>query len=173
MRFADTKVVCQCDGRPWYLNDRIPSDGRWRIILFPGDFKTNASLNKQMLDVGAYLESSDSFIKRYTPSTEKIDAIIEVLLVHASSTDVVEWDDFPHAFRPRYQDRRMDYWKIYADSESLHESSGQAYEKYGIDRNVGALLVLRPDGYVASVTAPNMEGVSQVAAFFDRFLIPL
>ncbi|KUJ13363.1 uncharacterized protein LY89DRAFT_622223 [Mollisia scopiformis] len=173
MRFADAKVVSQCDGRPWYLNDRIPSDGRWRIILFPSDFKTNVSLNNQLLDIGAYLESSDSFIKRYTPPTEKIDSIIEVLLVHASSIDVVEWDDFPHAFRPRYQDRRMDYWKIYADSESLREISGQAYEKYGIDRKVGALLVLRPDGYVASVTAPNTEGVSQVAAFFDRFLIPL
>lgn len=172
MRLADAKLVCQSDGRPWFLHDSIPSDGRWRILIFIGDCSRNASLSKQMNDIGAYLNSEESFIKRYTSSKENIDKVIEVLLIHASDIHSIEWNDFPPAFRPRNPDHRMDYWEIYSDNGSLHYDSGNAYAKYGIDKDVGAMLVLRPDGYVSKVATPDLEGIQEVAVFFERFMIP-
>lgn len=173
MRLPDNRLVMQCDGRPWFIHDRLPSDGRWRILDFCGDFKSSPTLTSQLTAVGAYFSSPESFISKYTRSGDRIDSVIELILVHASSPDSVEWYDFPLAFRPRDSRRVMDYWKIYGDMENLHGGTGDAYEKYGLQRDTGALVVLRPDGYVAMVTTPDMAGVEEVDRFFSGFLMPV
>jgi phenol 2-monooxygenase len=173
MRFPDNRLVMQCDGRPWFIHDKIPSDGRWRVIDFAGDFKASPALAAQLVAVGDYFSSPESFVTKYTPKGAKIDSVIELLLVHASNANSVEWDDFPLAFRPRDQNRIMDYWKIYGDMESLHGGTGEGYQKFGIGRDVGALVVIRPDGYVAVVTTPDVAGIQEVEKFFEGFLIPV
>jgi phenol 2-monooxygenase len=173
MRFPDTGIVMQCDGRPWNLHDRIPSNGAWRLIDFAGDVKGSAALAAQLTAVGDYFASPASFIKKYTPAGARHDSVIDLLLVHASHADNVEWDDFPLAFRPRDDKQVMDYWKIFGDMENLHTPTGKAYEKYGIDKAVGALVVLRPDGYVALVATPDLAGVKEAKRFFERFMIPV
>lgn len=37
MRFPSASVVRFCDAKPMPLLQALPSDGRWRIVLFPGD----------------------------------------------------------------------------------------------------------------------------------------
>ncbi|OBT71370.1 hypothetical protein VF21_09432 [Pseudogymnoascus sp. 05NY08] len=173
MRFPDNRVVMQCDGRPWFIHDKMPSDGRWRLLDFCGDFKSSPALAAQLVAVGDYFSSPESFIAKYTPAGERVDSVIELILVHASSANSVEWDDFPSAFRPRDTKRVMDYWKIYGDMESLHGGTGHGYEKFGIQRDVGALVVVRPDGYVSMVTTPDVAGIKEVRKFFEGFLIPV
>lgn len=173
MRFPDNRLVMQCDGRPWFIHDKMPSDGRWRILDFCGDFKRSPALAAQLVAVGDYFSSAESFVKKYTPVGERVDSVIDLILVHASDANNVEWDDFPLAFRPRDSNGVMDYWKIYGDMESLHGGTGCGYEKFGIRRDVGALVVVRPDGYVAMVTIPDLSGVRGVEDFFGRFFIPI
>ncbi|KAK9311634.1 hypothetical protein V1524DRAFT_370967 [Lipomyces starkeyi] len=170
-RFDAAKVVNQTDAHPWYITDRMLSDGRWRIVNFAGDFKNSESLNKTLHWLGDYLASDKSFIKKYTPPGAKGDSVIEVITVHASKRIEVEWEDFPLAFRPRDSIGRMDYWKIYADDDSYHEGHGHAYEKYGIDPKVGAVVVLRPDSYVAQVVPLGGDGVKEIEEFFSKFMI--
>lgn len=170
-RFDSAQVVNQSDAHPWYLTDRMLSDGRWRIVNFAGDFKNVPELNKRLIWLGDYLAEDRSFIKKYTPPGAKVDSVIEVLTVHASPRVDVEWDDFPLAFRPRDCAGRMDYWKIYADDNSYHEGHGHAYEKYGIAKDVGAYVVVRPDGYVSMVEPLGEEGLSKIGEFFGKFLL--
>ncbi|KAK9342112.1 FAD binding domain-containing protein [Lipomyces starkeyi] len=170
-RFDTAKVVSQSDAHPWYLTDRMLSDGRWRIVNFTGDFMKVAKLNQKLLWLGEYLAGDSSFIRTYTPPGAKVDSVIEVLTVHASRRVDTEWDDFPLAFRPRDCAGRMDYWKIYADDESYHEGHGHAYEKYGIDPEVGAYVVVRPDGYVSMVEPLGEEGIQNIAEFFGQFML--
>jgi phenol 2-monooxygenase len=175
MRLPDTKFVCHCDGRPWFLCDRMSSDGRWRVITFIGDYKTYPVLERQMQSLGEYLKSPGCFVSKYTPGLQRgahFDTVFENLLVHAASLQTSEWEDFPQAWRPRDSRRVMDYWKIYADAEALHDNTGDGYEKYGIDPSKGALVVVRPDGYVAVVTEPTLEGMKRVTKFFDDIMIP-
>ena len=47
-------------------------------------------------------------------------------------------------------------------------SGGGGYSKYGIDEELGAIVVVRPDGYVGLVTA--LEGVEDLNACFKQFL---
>lgn len=173
MRFPDARLVMQCDGRPWFIHDKMPSDGRWRLLDFCGDFKRSPLLAEQLVAVGDYFSSSDSFIAKYTPTSERVDSVIEVILVHSSDANVVEWDDFPLAFRPRDSKGVMDYWKIYGDMESLHGGTGEGYDKFGIKRDVGAMVVVRPDGYVSLVTTPDLAGIKEVRTFFEQFLVPV
>lgn len=175
MRLPDAKFVCHCDGRPWFLCDRMPSDGRWRVVTFIGDYKTYPVLEDQMQNVGTYLKSGDCFVSKYTPFlqlNDNFDSVFENLLVHAAPLQTSEWDDFPEAWRPRNSRRVMDYWKIYADAETLHDKTGDGYQKYGIDPSKGALVVVRPDGYVSLVTAPTVDGMKEVTSFFDNIMIP-
>lgn len=172
MRFPDNRLVMQCDGRPWFIHDKMPSDGRWRLLDFSGDFKSSPALAAQLVAVADYFSSPESFIANYTPAGDRVDSVIELILVHASNANNVEWDDFPLAFRPRDSKKVMDYWKIYGDMESLHGGTGEGYEKFGIKRDVGALVVVRPDGYVSMVTTPDVAGVKEIGKFFEGFLIP-
>ncbi|KAK5206131.1 hypothetical protein LTR41_008000 [Exophiala xenobiotica] len=175
MRLPDTKFVCHCDGRPWFLCDRMSSDGRWRVITFIGDYKTYPVLEEQMQSLGEYLKSPGCFVSKYTPGLQRgadFDTVFENLLVHAASLQASEWEDFPQAWRPRDSRRVMDYWKIYADAEAPHGNTGDGYEKYEIDPSKGALVVVRPDGYVAVVTEPTLEGMKRVTKFFDDIMIP-
>jgi phenol 2-monooxygenase len=101
MCIPDARFVMQCDSRPWFIQDRLPSNGTWRIINFAGDFKTTPTLGTQLAEVGRYFGSEESFIKKYTPQGARFDSAFELLLVHACNTHNVEWDDFALAFRQR------------------------------------------------------------------------
>jgi hypothetical protein len=39
----------------------------------------------------------------------------------------------------------LDLHKIYIDDEHYNSGHGHAYDKYGVDSNVGAVVIVRPD----------------------------
>jgi phenol 2-monooxygenase len=171
-RFDSARVINQSDARSWFINDRMLSDGRWRVLYFAGDVKKNPQQYSFMNKFGKYLNQNDTFVKRYTPATAQIDSVFQVYLIHASARRSIEWDEFPEAFRHRDEVGRMDYWSIYADDMSYHQGHGKAYEKYGIDPDVGAILVVRPDNYVSLVTELSDTGIEDVSNFFDGVMLP-
>jgi phenol 2-monooxygenase len=49
--------------------------------------------------------------------------------------------------------------------------SGQdIFDMRGIDRDAGCMVVVRPDQYIAQVLP--LDGHEQLAAYFDRFMLP-
>ena len=57
---------------------------------------------------------------------------------------------------------------FYDDVDEHGRSGGGGYAKYGIDPHLGAIVVVRPDGYVGTVTALN--GVEDLNAYFYGFM---
>ena len=47
-------------------------------------------------------------------------------------------------------------------------AGGKGYEAYGIDPSQGAIVVIRPDGYVGMI-AP-VEGVQEVGQYLSSFM---
>lgn len=170
-RLDTAQVMCHSDTRPWELVDRLPSDGRFRILYFSGDIKGNKRLYDFMREFGDYLESDKSVIRRFTPAEGYIDSLIDVLLIYASKRTSVEWDEFPSAFRPRDFKGRMNYFKIFADDETYHQGHGQAYKKYGIRPGQGCFVVVRPDGYVGAVEPLCQAGIENMEKYFENFLV--
>lgn len=172
MRMPSFKVLNQADARPWHFQERLPSNGAWRVVLFAGDIVTRADRRADLEAVSAALAKPDSFLKRFTPSAAagaRYDAVIELLTVHAGHRTDVSIFDFPKVLRPYDAVDGWDYNKIFVDDASYHEGHGEAYKNYGIDPAVGAAVIIRPDQYVAYVGA--VADYASLDRFFSGFMI--
>ncbi|KPM44127.1 Phenol 2-monooxygenase [Neonectria ditissima] len=157
-RIPSVKVLNQSDARPWHLQELLRSNGTWRVILFPGDISKTKQKDR-MLSLCQELANPSSFLKRFTPSGSRYDSIIEVLTVHAAKRTDVDMFDFPEVLRPYDEVEGWDYHKIFVDDQSYHEGHGQLYETFGIGREGGCVVVLRPDQYISCVAARNIAAL--------------
>jgi phenol 2-monooxygenase len=62
-----------------------------------------------------------------------------------------------------------DLHKTYVDDEHYNSGHGHAYEQYGVDSEHGAVVIVRPDQYVAKVLA--LEDAAGVEKFFEGCLL--
>lgn len=169
MRMPSFKVLNQADARPWHLQERLLSNGRWRIIVFAGDI-SNSKQMARVQSLGSSLASPRSFITRFTPPGKPIDSHIEILTIHSAPRAKTELHDLPDIFHPFSERDGWDYWKVYVDDKSYHEGHGDAYQNYGVDAKSGAMIIIRPDGYVAWIG--ELEDVADMDDYFSAFMIP-
>lgn len=167
-RMPSVKVLNQSDARPWHFQELLPSNGRWRVVVFPGDISKPEQRAK--LDaVGAAMNDQSSFLRKFTPPDSQHDAVFELLAVHSAPRGTTTIFDFPEVFRPYDEVDGWDYSKILVDEESYHEGHGKMYETFDISSQ-GCVVVLRPDQYVSYVGP--LEDVGAVNRFFSGFMIP-
>lgn len=62
-----------------------------------------------------------------------------------------------------------DLHKTFVDDEHYNAGHGHAYEKYGVDAKKGAVVIVRPDQYVARVL--NLDDGEGVETFFEGCLL--
>lgn len=165
-RLPSVKVLNQSDARPWHLQELLPTNGRWRVIVFPGDI-TNATQTNKLKAVGDAFEAKTSWWSRYTPDDARYDEVFEVLAVHRAPRKSVTIFDFPTVFRNFDATDGWDYMKIYVDDVSYHEGHGKIYEEFGISEN-GCIVIVRPDQHVSYVG--SLEDTGAVDKFFSEFM---
>ncbi|KAH9877854.1 hypothetical protein J1614_003071 [Plenodomus biglobosus] len=166
MGFPSAQVIRYCDCKAVQLQSVLRSDGRWRVIVFGGDI--NEAAQKEKLDMLA--SQLLPLTQRFTPPSRDIDSIIEPILVLHSIFVEVEQEQIPAYFWPvsgKWGIR--DLHKTYIDDSHYNARHGHAYEAYGIDPSVGAVVIIRPDQYVSKVT--SLEDFDGVRTFFEGCLI--
>lgn len=150
------------------LQAAVRADGRWRVIVFPGDVRDSDRL-------AAYTklgEDLTALSTKYTPKGEDSDAVIQTLTVFDSPHKDVQYmaAKLPAVYMPRRKPwgvRAFD--TAFTDEDTYHNGPCAAYKGYGIDPNVGAVVVVRPDQYVSGVF--GMDEGEKITQFFDRFMI--
>ncbi|KAL4963773.1 FAD binding domain-containing protein [Aspergillus stella-maris] len=168
MRLQGVQVVRFCDAKVLKSVNALPSDGRWRIIVFPGDIRQQSASTK-LNDLETYLFSDNGPIKKYLPPGADIDSLIEVILILSGERLDIQQEQIPDAFWPTTGKYKMrDVHKIYIDDESYHEGHGHAYEFYGVDPAQGAVAIVRPDQYVSKVL--DFKNHNGISSFFDGFV---
>lgn len=66
----------------------------------------------------------------------------------------------------------ISYPSVLLDDTDLYgRVGGKGYETYGIDKLAGALVIVRPDGYVSAVTP--LEKADELYEYFEGFMIPI
>lgn len=165
-RMPSVKVLNQSDARPWHFQELLPSSGRWRVVVFPGDI-TQEAQRKKLDAVGTALADHGSFLHRFTTPGERVDSVFEILTVHSAPRATTTIFDFPEAFRPYDEVDGWDYSKVYVDEESYHEGHGKLYETFKVSSE-GAAVILRPDQYVAYVGP--MDDAEALNRFFSGFM---
>lgn len=169
MRIPSVKVLNQSDARPSHFQELLPSNGTWRVVIFPGDVREPRQ-KERLANLGQQLASAHSFLRRFTPSNARYDSVIELLAVHSADRQEVDIFDFPEVFRPHDEVDGWDYWKIFADNESYHEGFGKIYEYFGINPQEGCAMIIRPDQYLSYIG--QMDAYDDMDRFFSAFMVP-
>lgn len=191
--FPAGPVVVHATGCPIDIKELMPSDGRWRLMVFPGDVSKDAVFD----GLNTLGEKLAPLIERYTvtrPSKHTSHAahlsalpesmkqsLIDVLTIHCeehepSSSSIAERDlnTFHSVFIPSDPYTGPDYDRITVDREMgafAHISggpglrhAGKMYERLGISKTGGALVIVRPDQYVSWVG--ELDDASGAERFF-------
>jgi phenol 2-monooxygenase len=162
MRFHSAPVVRLADAKPVHLGHAARADGAWRIYAF-------ADANAEKLGaLMTFLEKSDrSPVRRYTPAGADIDSVIDVRAVFQQGHRDLRVEDLPPFLLPRKgRFGLIDYEKVYTPDR---KSGPDIFVLRGVDRAKGALVVVRPDQYVANVLP--LDAHEALASYFEAFML--
>jgi 3-hydroxybenzoate 4-monooxygenase len=161
-RFHSAQVVRVSDAKPLHLGHVAKADGRWRLYLF-ADEGAEAAMNLCEF----LLDSADSPVVRYTRSGQDPDAVFDVRAVFQQRHDRVDLASMPALLLPRKGRYGLhDYEKVFAADPT---PGRDIFHLRGIDRRRGAVVVVRPDQYIAHVLP--LQAHSELSTFFARFML--
>src|SRR5690606_11956768 len=166
-RFHSVPVLRVGDAKPMELGHVAQADGRWRLYAFADGADPRAA------DSGlrALLEwlgtDAASPVVRFTPADADRDAVCDVRAVLQTSLHDIDVFQLPEILAPRKGKYGLvDFEKAF----TVDPRQADAYELRGVDKGSGALVIVRPDQYVAHVLPLGAR--DEVAAFFEGFLLP-
>ena len=167
MRFHSAPVVRLADGRVTHLGQTALADGRWRLYAFADRPEPNAS-SSLLGSLCRFLTEDDrSPIRRFTPAAQPIDAVFDLRAVVQQSHHRLAFTEVPELLAPRVGRLGLvDYEKCFSAAMA---DGPEIYEQRGIDRDRGALVLVRPDQHVAHVLA--LDDHRGLGRFFARFML--
>ena len=167
MRFHSAPVVRFADAKRIQLGHTIKADGRWRIFAFAAADEATSAHSRLRAFCDFLARSAESPVRKYTPRDADLDSAIDVRAILQQGHRIVDARSVAPFLVPekgRYGLR--DYEKVFcADAES----GDDIFELRGIDCANGAVVVVRPDQFVAHVLP--LDGMTELSAFFDAFMI--
>jgi phenol 2-monooxygenase len=166
-RFHSAPVIRFWDAKRVELGHTVKADGRWRLLVFAGSDEPGSQRSRLGRLCEFLTESPDSPIRKYTPPGADLDAVIDVRAIVQCDHRTLAPDLVPPFLVPqkgRYGLR--DYEKLFCA-----EPNGEPdiFERRGIDRADGCIVIVRPDQFVANVLP--VDAFSELTAFFDQFMI--
>ena len=170
MRFHSAEVTRLADALRLHLGHTHEADGRWRLYAF-GDAAPITSDSSRLRALCQWLaDSPDSPIRRYTPAGADIDAVFDVRGILQQSHNELEPEDLPSLLLPVKGSLGLnDYEKAF--TRGVNEGDKDIFDVREIDRSQGALVVIRPDQYVAHILP--LDAYKELSDFFAGFMIPV
>lgn len=153
-RVAPQDLVCAADSTPYNLQDFLPSDFRFKLLVFTGDFNEPIQTQKIQALVKS-LEQPESFLNKYPRERFDITTI--------SRGNKLEFDyrKVPQLLRPHWSKVLLD------DTDVSGTIGGKGYAYYGIS-DEGAFVVVRPDGYIVMIIP--LDGSGEINKYFAGFM---
>jgi 2-polyprenyl-6-methoxyphenol hydroxylase-like FAD-dependent oxidoreductase len=166
-RFHSAPVVRIGDARTVQLGHAGKADGRWRLYAFGG---ANDHVDDQVgiRALCRFLEGSpDSPVRKYTGSGQDIDAVFDVRAIFQQSHRELGIESMPALLLPRKGRYGLrDYEKVFSADP---KDGPDIFDLRGINRRHGALVVVRPDQYIAHVLP--LTAYQGLADFFAAFML--
>ena len=161
-RFHSAPVIRLADAKPVELGHEAQADGRWRVYVFAGAEDPQSPDSSFAAFCDFLGESEDSPINRHTPAGADLDAVIDVRAVIQQNHRGIALETMPEFLLPRKGSFGLiDYEKIYCADRA---EGPDIIDQRGIDRDNGAIVVVRPDQYVAHVLP--IDAHRELAEFF-------
>lgn len=161
-RFHSAPVIRLADARQMQLGHAFKADGRWSLLAFASD----GDQGQPGGAIARLCEALDGLRGRFTPSGADADAVIDLRAVFGAGHRDMQLDRLPSQLLPRKgRFGLIDYEKAFC----VAPNGPDIYDLRGIDRSRGALIVLRPDQFIAQVLP--LDATEDLSRFFNSFLI--
>ena len=169
-RFQSVQVLRLADAKPVQLGHVMKADGRWRIVLFGREGEDPSDQESAMRKTCEFLY--DVLLPRHTPQGQDIDSVIDVRAVLPQlRKDLPAISSLPQILLP-YKGKFgiQDYEKVFTDEPSYGFGHGEIYQKRGVSKERGCVVVVRPDQYIAAVLPLTEDGCGLLETFFGGVL---
>ncbi len=163
-RFHSVPVVRLADARPMQLGHVHEADGRWRLYAFADRLDVRDQGSRLLALCERLAADEKSPILRFTPAGADPDAVLDLRAVLQQHHTFVDPTELPPLLLPtkgRYG--LHDYEKVFTPAAQ------DLFDTRGIDRDMGALVVVRPDQYVADVLP--LDGVDELTEYLSGFML--
>ena len=162
MRFHSAPVVRVADAKPMQLGHAARADGAWRIYAFAD------AAGQGIAGLVDFLATSPrSPIRRLTPVGASSDSVIDLIAVFQQNHRDIHVETLPALLLPRKgRFGLIDYEKVYTPDTNAGKD---IFDLRGIDRAQGAMIVVRPDQYVANVLP--LTAHEELVVFFGIFML--
>jgi phenol 2-monooxygenase len=145
MRFHSAPVTRVADARSVHLGHVARADAAWRLYVFADEAGLAGT---RVSDLCAYLDSPTSPITRFTPKGADPDAVLDVRAIFQQGHRELEITDLPAVLTPAKGEHGLvDHEKAF----TADPRAGDIFDLRGINRQSGAMVLVRPDQYVAAV----------------------
>ncbi len=164
-RFHSAAVIRLADARPMELGHVIEADARWRLFAFSpaGDPAAEGSEIRRLC---GFLESDSSPLRRIAPEGADIDAVLDLRAIFQQGHRDLALESLPDLLKPRKGRLGLvDYEKMFCA-----DPARDIFALRGIDRAQGALVLVRPDQYVAQVLP--VDAHAALAGALDAVFLP-
>ncbi|MFV0375085.1 FAD-dependent monooxygenase [Microbacterium sp.] len=156
-RFHSAPVVRIADAKRVELGHAHRADGRWRVYAF-GDLADVVAFGEWMTD------APDSTARRFTPAEADPDSVIDVHGVFRAGHHEIDVTALPGILIPRSGPLQLQDW----EKAWAIDPTRDIFAERGIAAS-GALVVVRPDQYVAHVLP--LSARDELTEFFAGFLV--
>ncbi|KAG2040429.1 FAD binding domain-containing protein [Suillus americanus] len=156
-RVPPCKFMRAADAWPFELQDLLPSDFLFKLLVFTGDFSDplqQARVESMVTDI----RKPKSFLNRYaSPGNSRFD----IFTISKGRKETFNVFLLPTLLRSHWSKVFID------DTDPTGTFGGDGYSCYGVGPE-GALVAVRPDGYVGAI-AP-LDRVGELDAYFASFM---
>ena len=167
-RFHSAPVVRITDARPLQLGHAGKADGRWRLYAFGGS-TDHGQAHSGVHALCKFLQDSvHSPLRKYTGPADDIDSVFDVRAIFQQSHRDLAIEAMPALLLPAKGKLGLrDYEKVFCPDL---KNGPDIFDARDIDRQRGALVVVRPDQYIAHVLP--LDAHQALADFFAGFMLP-
>ncbi|HEY8317199.1 MAG TPA: FAD-dependent monooxygenase [Amnibacterium sp.] len=164
-RFKSAEAIRRADNRWMHLGHLHEADGRWRVYVF-ADAAAPGLAGTPTADFARWwVEDPDSPRVLYTPGDGDDDAVFDTKVIYQQDYTAFDPSDVPPAFKPvKVPFGLVDTNQIFASGHGR-----DIHRDRGISRD-GAIVVVRPDMYVAAVLPISAR--QELTRFFAGHMLP-
>ncbi len=166
-RFHSAPVVRLADAKRVELGHAGRADGRWRLYAFAAEADAAEEEGGLRALCHFLAHSPASPVRRFTPPGWDIDAVFDLRAIFPQDHRALALESMPALLLPRKgRHGLIDYEKVFC----ADPRGPDIFDLRGIDRARGALVVVRPDQYIADVLP--LAAHDRLASFFAGFMLP-
>ncbi|MEN9751687.1 MAG: hypothetical protein RLZZ600_734 [Actinomycetota bacterium] len=164
--FKSAEVIRRADVRWRHIGHLHEADGRWRVYVF-ADKAAPALVGTPTAEFADWWQNDAASPKvLYTPTDGDTDATFDTKVIYQQDYTEVEPGDVPDAFKPVKQPLGIiDVNQIFSAGHGR-----DIHREREISRN-GAIVVVRPDQYVAGIFP--LDARAEIQEFFAAHMLPV